>query len=197
MKKQGTIKIGKILSYVAIVLVFVLVCGFLAYFTGGFTSDFKTFYAVVDGKDILTSANGYVIAPEKPLIVDVKYTFGAVNKNIYGYTVKVVPNTDAEQDFDFTIDGQVYSFAAEKDLTKGFDIEQGESSFTLKPKGSLTEIMAAVYPNNTVGDCSDKGFQNMCALIVTSYNGKASVKICFTIFLKPTGITFDKEVIVF
>ena len=45
-------KIGQVVSYIAILLVIVAVIGVFAYFTNGFTSDFKTFYVSVNGKDI-------------------------------------------------------------------------------------------------------------------------------------------------
>ena len=73
----------------------------------------------------------------------------------------------------------------------------GETSFTLTPKGGLTEILQAVYPNYEVGDCRENSYENMYALIVTSYNGKASVKLCFSVLEKVTGVTLDKDTIVF
>ena len=51
-------KAAKIITYCVLVFLFVAVCGFIFYYTGGFTSDFKTFYVNIDGKDILTSADG-------------------------------------------------------------------------------------------------------------------------------------------
>lgn len=68
-------KIGQVVSYIVILLVIVAVIGVFAYFTNGFTSDFKTFYVSVNGKDVMTTANGYVVTPQEPLSVDVKYTF--------------------------------------------------------------------------------------------------------------------------
>ena len=55
--KQGAVI--KIISWVLIVLTLVAGVGAIAYFTGGFTGEFKTFYINVDGKDILTSASDY------------------------------------------------------------------------------------------------------------------------------------------
>ena len=75
----------------------------------------------------------------------VKYTFGALNKDITGYSVKVIPNA-AGKDFNFTVDGQMHSFQAETDLTAGFEIERGENSFTIAPKGGINKILAATYP---------------------------------------------------
>lgn len=81
-------KIGQVVSYIVILLVIVAVIGVFAYFTNGFTSDFKTFYVSVNGKDVMASGNGYVVTPSEPLKVDVKYTF-AFNKNeTKGYSVK-------------------------------------------------------------------------------------------------------------
>lgn len=71
--KQGAVI--KIISWVLVVLVLAAGIGAIAYFTGGFTSEFKTFYVTVDGKDILTSATGYDVSAANPMTVDVKYTF--------------------------------------------------------------------------------------------------------------------------
>ena len=181
----------------SLVLVVVGVIGVIVYFTGGFTSDFKTFYVSVDGKDVLTSAGGYKISQEMPLTVDVKYTFGSAGGDVSGYSVKIVPHVVEGKDFDFTLDDQVYSFQAETDLTAGFDIAREETSFTITPKGGVTEVLRAVYPNNEIGDCSDKGYEDMYALIVTSYNGKASVTLYFSVLQEVAGVTLDQEVIEF
>ncbi len=187
----------KVISWVLIVLVIVALIGVVAKFTGGFTSDFKTFYVTVDGKDIMTTTNGYMVSPKNPMKVDIKYTFaGESDEN--GYSVKVVPNVIEAEDFDFTLDGEVYSYQGEKDVTKGFNIQYDETSFTISPKGVNTqEILQAVYPNNTIGDCVDKGYENMYSLIITSYNGESSVIINFSVASAVTGITLDPEVIVF
>jgi hypothetical protein len=197
VNKQTGKTIGKVIAYILILLVVVAGVGLIVRFTGGFTSDFKTFYVTVDGKDVLTKAGGFEATKEEPLTVDVKYTFGSVGGDVGGYSVKIVPNPIAEKDFDFTFDGQVYSFQAEKDLTKGFDIEYGETSFTVKPKGGVAEILQAVYPEHEIGDCTGKGYKDMYAIVVTSYNGKASVTICFSALEKVAGIELDQEVIVF
>ena len=195
--KQTGKTVGKVIAYILVLLVVAGVIAVIVRFTGGFTSDFKTFYVSVDGKDILTSAGGYGITNEKPLTVDVKYTFGSAGGDVSGYSVKVVPHAVEGKDFDFTLDDQVYSFQAETDLTAGFDIAREETSFTITPKGGVTEVLRAVYPNNEIGDCSDKGYEDMYALIVTSYNGKASVTLYFSVLQEVAGVTLDQEVIEF
>lgn len=195
--KQTGKTVGKVIAYILVLLVVAGVIAVIVRFTGGFTSDFKTFYVSVDGKDILTSAGGYEVTNEKPLTVDVKYTFGSAGGDVSGYSVKVVPHAIEDKDFDFTLDDQVYSFQAETDLTAGFDIAREETSFTITPKGGVTEVLRAVYPNNEIGDCSDKGYEDMYALIVTSYNGKASVTLYFSVLQEVAGVTLDQEVIEF
>lgn len=189
-------KIGQVVSYIVILLVIVAVIGVFAYFTNGFTTDFKTFYVSVNGKDVMTSQNGYVVTPSEPLKVDVKYTF-AFNKNeTKGYSVKIVPNK-TDEDFDFSVDGETHFFGDEKDLTNGFVIDKQEKSFTVIPKGgTLQEILQAVYSDNEVV-CENKGYNDMFTVIVTSYNGESSVKLNFALERRVTGITFDKEVIEF
>lgn len=190
-------KIGQVVSYIAILLVIVAVIGVFAYFTNGFTSDFKTFYVSVNGKDVMTSGNGYVVTPSEPLKVDVKYTF-AFNKNeTKDYSVKIIPNKIENSDFTYTVDGESKSFQLETDLTAAFEIDKGEKSFTVKPKGkSLTEVLTAFY-GTEVTDCENKGYTDMFTIIVTSYNGEASVKLNFTIAGKVVGVVLDREVIVF
>lgn len=189
-------KIGQVVSYIVILLVIVGVIGVFAYFTNGFTSDFKTFYVSVNGKDVMTSGSGYVVTPSEPLKVDVKYTF-AFNKNeTKGYSVKIVPNK-TDEDFDFSVDGETHYFGDEKDLSNGFVIDKQEKSFTVTPKGGTPlEILQAIYPESEVS-CESKGYNDMFTLIITSYNGESSVKLNFALERRVTGITFDKEVIEF
>ena len=191
-------KIGQVVSYIVILLVIVAVIGVFAHFTNGFTSDFKTFYVSVDGKDVMISGNGYVISENEPLSVDVKYTFGSFNKNeTKDYSVKIIPNKIENSDFTYTVDGESKSFQSETDLTAAFEIEKSEKSFTVKPKGkSLTEVLTAFY-DTEVTDCENKGYTDMFTLIITSYNGEASVKLNFTIAGKVVGVVLDREVIVF
>ena len=185
----------KVITWGLILLIAVTAVGAIAYFTDGFTTDFKTFYVTVDGKDIMTSASGYTISDSNPLKVDVKYTIADEGQN--GYSVKVVPNALFGKDFDFTLDGEVYSFQAESDLTEGFEIVYGEQSFTIKPKGNLTQVMAAVYPESDVGNLAGFGYENMFLLIVNSQSGESSVSIAFSLTMTAEGITIVPDQIIF
>lgn len=191
-------KTTKIITYIAIVLAVITVIGVVAHFTNGFTSDFKTFYVTVDGKDVMTSAGGYRVTTSKPLEVDVKYTFGALNNKVdKGYSLKIIPNNIPDKDFTYTVDGEMKYFQSETDLSDGFEIDKGEKSFRIKPKGeTIAEVLSAVY-GKSITDCESKGYTNMFTIIVTSYNGEASVKLDFSLAIRVAGITLDKEAILF
>lgn len=191
-------KTTKIITYIAIVLAVITVIGVVAHFTNGFTSDFKTFYVTVDGKDVMTSAGGYRVTTSKPLEVDVKYTFGALNNKVdKGYSLKIIPNNIPDKDFSYTVDGEMKYFQSETDLSDGFEIDKGGKSFRIKPKGeTIAEVLSAVY-GKSVTDCENKGYTDMFTIIVTSYNGEASVKLNFSLASRVTGITLDKEAILF
>lgn len=191
-------KTTKIITYIAIVLAVITVIGVVAHFTNGFTSDFKTFYVTVDGKDVMTSAGGYRVTTSKPLEVDVKYTFGALNNKVdKDYSLKIIPNNIPDKDFTYTVDGEMKYFQPETDLSDGFEIDKGEKSFRIKPKGeTIAEVLSAVY-GKEVTDCENKGYTDMFTIIVTSYNGEASVKLDFSLAIRVAGIALDKEAILF
>ena len=187
------------LAYVGIVLVVIIIVGVAARFTNGFTDDFKTFYVKVEDKEIMSSAGGYEITRAKPMQVGVKYTFSFTNDESKGYSVKILPNAaDKSKDFSFTVDGENRQFQAETDLTDGFEIEKSESSFKVTPKGeNLTGVLQAIYPGLDTAHIEEKAYYDMFALVVSSYNEKASVTIYFTLSSKVTGVRLDKEAIVF
>ena len=192
-------RVIKTISYIVLLLAVVAVVGVFAKFTDGFTGDFKTFYVSVEGNDVLTSAGGYTVTEETPLEVSVKYVFGALSKDEpKGYTVKIAPNrTDESKNFPFTAGGETFNYYDTSDLTSGFVIEKGETSFRVTPKGgTVTEILSAVY-NQSVSDCENFGYSDMFTVIITSYNGEASVKLHFSLAGKVTKIILDKEAIEF
>ena len=187
----------KIILYVLIVLALVGVLGFIIYFTSGFTTDFTGFYAVVDGKDVMSTGSNFQTNLNDPMEVEVRYVFAIPKDESKGYSVKVVPNPIQGKDFDFRLNGDLYAFSAEKDLTAGFVIEKEENCFTLRPKGDLTAILAAAYPGYTVENCNHLAYENMFTLVVTSYNGEAEIRVSFTVTEDIRGVILDKEVMEF
>lgn len=187
----------KVISYVLVVMVIIGIIGVVAYFTGGFTSEFKTFYVSIDGKDIMTDSSGYIVDQTQPLKVDVKYTLGFAGDENSGYTVKIMPNSVEGKDFSFLIDGEEYTFQSIENLNAGFDIQEEDGSFTLTPKGNMQDVLQAVYSDKEIDDCLGKGYEDMFALVVSSSDGKSSVTIYFTIYDQVSGVKLDKEIIIF
>lgn len=197
-KKQGTVKIFKVVSYVIIVLLLVGLCGFLAYFTNGLTTDFKSFYVVVNDRNILTSASGYQATPQEPLSVEIKYTFGFMDKEMSGYKVKIMPKSD-EVDFFINVDNVSHKFSEIEDITVGFDIVLKENSFTITPKGNLIDILNSVYSDNeiSVDEGSIDYSKDLFTAIITSYNDEAKVYIHFNVRRNVTGIVLDTTEVIF
>ena len=187
------------LAYVGIVLAAIIIVGVVARFTNGFTDDFKTFYLKVEDKEIMSGSGGYEITRAKPMQAEVKYTFSFATDENKGYKVKVVPNAaDKSKDFSFTVNGESRQFQAETDLTDGFEIEKSESTFKVTPKGeNLTGVLQTIYPGLDTAHIEEKAYNDMFALVVSSYNEKSSVTIYFTLSSKVSGIRLDKEAIVF
>lgn len=189
--------ISDVLAYILVLLLIVGVIGIVSFFTGGFTSDFKTFYVVIDGKDVLSDTNGYVLTEEKETIIDVKYVFGKFNNEQHGYTFSISANTAADKDFVFTVDGKTHRFSEETDLTKGFIVEQSETSFTIKPKGNVEKILTERYGGKDVVVGSAAKRSDLFVLTVYSYNCESQISVYFTVPYTASGITLDKEEIVF
>lgn len=192
-RRQG--KFGNFISYILILIVVVGSLGAIAYFTGGFTRDFNTFSVDCNGRNVTTSASGFEMTVESPLTVDINY--GITGNEINDFSVKVIPNVIEGKDFDFKLDGETYSYQEEKDLTDGFEIEYKENSFTIKPKGGITDILQAMYPNNVVEDCRYMAYRNMYTLVITAQDGETNVLLHFTIPEHAVDVLLDKEVIIF
>ncbi len=200
MAKTNGKKVGKVLTYVLLVLCLVGAIGCIAYFTNGLTSDFATFYVKVNDETIMTENGGYVLTMEEPLTVDVKYTFEDMTEENLGYDVKVVPNTTSETNFDFYVDGEAYSFGAETDLTEGFNIVKNESSFTIAPKGSIKNILGSVYEGYEIQVYPDliDFSQDLFKIIVTSHDGSSEVFLTFGVEnIIVDGLVLDQTEIIF
>ena len=55
---------GKVIAGILIVLVLVAVTGVIVKFTGGLTSDFKTFYVTIGEVDVITTASGDAVSKD-------------------------------------------------------------------------------------------------------------------------------------
>lgn len=186
--------IGTIISAVVLLMAVIAILGFIAYMSKEDPAADYSFYVEHNDEKIYTSKSDVIMAQRAPLEFKVKYA----NPTLSGYTVQVVPNSIPGKDFDFTVNGEAYSFQSEPDLTAGFDIQMGEDSFTIASKGGIMDILQAVYPQSTVGGHEAAAtYDNMFTLVITSLDGTASVYVNFTVPELSAGVYISPEVIIF
>lgn len=187
---------------IGIILVLLLVAGLVAViykFTNGFNEDFKTFYVEYEGKQILAQNSELALEPGKTYRFDVKYTFDTQQSETKNYTVEIVPN--AEQDFEYTVDGEPYLYSKTGDLSSAFSLRKQATHFeiTLREDMTIQSTLETVYPGQQVKVPETAADENPFpyALIVSSYNGNVSYHIAFNLGADVTGITLDPPQIIF
>lgn len=172
------------LIYVLAFSVIILAVGFIYKFTNGFTEDFKTFYVEYNDEKIFENNNKLTLSEETEHVFNVSYTFDGVKKKTKEYTVKIVPNADSENTFDFTVNGITFAYHGENDLTSAFDIKTYNNCFRLTlPKGLTVEsVLKSLYPDDEVIlDEKSNDFEYPFKIVVTSYNEKAVCEIIFKV----------------
>lgn len=182
---------------VSIVLVAVIVLGvlFVRKYTNGFTGEFKTFYVQVNDKDVLSNNETVDVFFNLKTKVNVRYTF---DKDMTGYSVKVVPNV--EEDFTFIKDGRGTKWSEIDDLTKAVTVTKGDTYFNVTFTTDLQGMLQTLYPTAEFTDVPvalDSG-KAYVTLIVYSADKKQSVEI--NVRFSNIGITkinIDKDGIIF
>lgn len=190
------------ISFIVSLAVIALVAGLIAItykYTAGFSSDFKTFYLVHDGKEILTEETKVAFVGGKKYKYEVKYVFENGKDEKKGYTVKVLPNT--EKDFEYTVVGSKYKYSKLNDLTVAFDIKLTEDSFELNiPENfGLVDVVKFMHGGQEVTLETTADLSYPFKLEITSYNGAAKYTILFNTVSSAgvTGVTIDPTEIVF
>lgn len=192
--------VTKVISYLLIFLVITGVIGFIFTFTNGFNEDFKTFYIEYKGESILSSDKKLVLDRGQEHRFDVKYTFDFDESETKDYSVAIYANSDKNNSFDFSIDGEVYAYYAEGDITDAFDLTLHDTYFTITvPEEATVEtILKNLYPDSVI-EVPEEGIKinYPFTLVVSSYNNEVTYNINFAFYVGVTGIEIDQEVIVF
>lgn len=185
---------------IGIILVLLLVAGLVAViykFTNGFNEDFKTFYVEHDGEQILSADSKMSFKAGETYRFDVKYTFDTGQTEARDYSVEIVPN--AEQDFEYTVDGETYLYSKAGDLSSAFSLKKQKSYFeiTLREDMTVQSVLEAVHPGQQVVVPETAVGAFPYVLCISSYNGNVSYRIAFDLGADVTGITLDPPSIVF
>lgn len=192
------------ISFILTLAVVAFIVGLIAVmykYTDGFTSDFKTFYLVYDGEEILTDETKAVLVCGNKYKCEVKYVFESDDEEKKGFTVKIIPNTDS--DFDYTVAGSKYKYSNLGDLTTAFDITLEEDSFEINIPENFGLMNVLMYmhggQNVTLSDGATADLFYPFKLQVTSYNEAVTYTILFNIVsdASVTGVTLDPTTITF
>lgn len=198
MADKAKMTAGKIISIALVLLLIIAAVGFAAYFSNGFTSEFKTFYVECNGEKILNDKEYFEMLSNTQYRFDVKYLFDVGSKeNKLGYHVKILPYTTKETNFDFTADGKTYNYGAEGELTQAFEIEQADAYFILKAAPTVKSVLETVYPNKTIVVPALKSKTPYFVLVVSSEDYSAEIKIAFLTPIAVEGVTLEPDRIVF
>lgn len=187
----------RVISYIFIVLLLVAIIGAIVYFTNGFTTDFTTFYVVIDGEDVLASKGGYCISTDIPLEVQVKYTMAFVNEDLSGYSLELRKKSGVR--FEYFVDGVSFDYEGKIDLSNCFEITQNDSSFSVVSKAEcLKDMLQLVYPDQEIyisDDVLTSLNGDLFSLTIYSYNKESSITIDFSFAIQ--NVLLDKTEIVF
>lgn len=181
-----------IILYIVIALVAIAIVGVIIALTSG--GSVQSFYVTIDEKNIMEADYDYVLKQDES--TNVKMNFLSIDEDNSNYTVTIVPTLNAENDFDFTADGSVYSFQQTPDYTAGFTIKKTDEGFSIQPKGNLESIIEAAVGSD-VEELNAKSYDNMFTMIITSADEKSNIYIQFSIYEPVTDVSLDKEAITF
>lgn len=186
-KKLHKVGIGRFLVGLLLILLVVGAFGFLAILTNGFTSDFSDFYIKV-GNEKITDNKTMTFAGSESVQFDCRYIFGD-KSSIKKYTVKIVPNP--AYDFDFIVNGHIYPFSDEGDLSRFFSVVQTDDHFKITCDKNVADILKDIYAPLEVD--VPVTAENQFTLIVNTYNDKKQIYVNFNYVFAVTEVTIDRD----
>lgn len=196
MKKNRAIKV---ISYSISIILILGVIGGAYYLTNGFKKEITTFDVLYNGQSVVTSSDINLPYAEE-ITFNVKCLLQLLDKTEEkkDYTIRVVPNITESTNFDFNVDGKIYSFAGESDLTSAFDIKKNVDSFSLFLPKTLTmeNILKTNYPNSTITIPTALTELNYFKIVVSSFDLKNEVSFNFFLKVYVQGIYLDKGAII-
>lgn len=184
-----------VFSYILIVLLILAICGGIVFFTNGLTTEFKSFYLIVNGEDILDDKGGIAVSANQSLKIEPKYVLGVFNKDLSGYSYEIKANPEAN--FSFNVGEDSYDFAGDNlDFSKCFSVVETETELTLTAKaGDIEHMLAYIFPGSEITIDGEVDYsKDLFLLTVKSYNEKASITLGLHYI---SGITLDVTEIVF
>lgn len=194
---SNTNKVGntlsRILTYVLVVLLVLGIAGIVVSLV--MRDQGITFYAEHDGKRYLANDTASYITLTSGETYD--FTVAAFDGGEMDYVVKVTSNAD--NNFDFTVDGNVYKFYGNddelNDYSDIFAVMKTQSGFTITfPENySLQNVLESKYQSDvTLPDNMDNSLSYFI-LTITSGDSVVTIKLLpllISIYISPTRIIF-------
>lgn len=178
-------KVFTVIYVVIVVLVLVAVVGVIVHFTRNNQTppaEEGTLSVSIDGNAVQSGSSVGVISNNAEITVD----------GVSEFSVAVYAYSSADNDFEFTVDGETYSWGGinNRNMTKGFTIEQTAGGIKIS-YGGIEQIISAVQygAEVAVGDLPDG---DIFRLSVTA--GEEYSDIYFSLL---TGVILDKTEIIF
>ena len=195
--KKKTKAFSKVIAFILVILLLFAGIGLIYKFTNGFNENFKTFYVEYNGKQILAENSEIELFRGQSYLFDVHYTFDRKDSE-RGYSVRIVPNSAT--DFDFTVDGELYSWSGDvPELSDVFRLKKENTcfSFYIRLGMTLQTVLDGLYAgkNIKVANVVELEKQSLYTLVVSSYNENVVYKINFA--MVDPFLSFDNAGIVF
>lgn len=191
MARQKKSKIISIITWLLLLLLLVGGIGAICHFAGigkdDITDIVNPVFRIEYNSNVYKTDTENVIALPK----DGRARFEV--KGTKSYSAVIVPNVTTETDFTYTVNGKVYPYSGEKDLSKAFDIKCYDNAFTVTTDGDYTleNILFKIWGVETV-TISEHGDFPLYKLIVTSSSGEI---VEMLISLTVTGITLPANIV--
>lgn len=187
---------SKILSWILIALLAAGLFGCVIYFTRGLTRDFSTVYLEIDGKRYL-SGDTVQVESKTETRFQVRYVLGSIAEQVGSeFSVRILSTDDKSMNFDYFVNGKSYSFVGALDLSSGCNLKQFDSYFTICLSTELSDILKAVYVNQSV-ECPDISLIGDKYLRVVVTVGDVTMIFPLQVADRVTDVTLSPDKVVF
>ena len=141
MKKQ--MNVGKTIAVIVCVFLLVLAVGSIAFFTNGFTSDFKTFYVESDGNRMLSDYDNYIMKQ------DAENKESTTQKSNLNVTIKTeYSEENSIDDTSSILSSSMISYSRNPNSSSIFAKEKLNTYFTSKKQNHIDTSKMDISSNN-------------------------------------------------
>ena len=188
-------KKGKsIFKIIIVILLSAILLGSLTYIIKNFDEITENVGNIFNNNNLSIDYQGETISGRA---TDLRFTPGEDNElalnNAQDYTIRITPA--AGVDFDFIVDSNYYSFAAENDFTTCFDITENEYSIVINSSFTMDEILQNKYPGSKLEFIAD--FEDIDYFTLTIESAGETIALDFGCNLAVSGVELQEALVVY